>query len=265
MIRNAFIAELKSSDIKTLDELNEAFVAWADIHYNHQTHGETGQKPLLRWRAGIDHVVRWADELALQEAFLWRENRTPDKTGVFSLFGIRYQAQPTYAKRRIEVRYDPESLDEVELWYNDQFIERVKPFSVNPHRRPKPQTETKLSDAKPQPNSEEKPLVDWLGHLVQKRRKDSLGNNEPTPRQMAEHAKKHRLECDQAICDLLEENLDVAVFNEGIVREYLNRFGPFDIERAGRTLGESLLEHGTDHHVTFYLDLIKQKQHGDAR
>ena len=61
-----------------------------DHDYNRTVHTETGQTPIARWRAGSDKVD-YADEKALRDAFLWTEKRTPDKTGIFSLLGCRYQ------------------------------------------------------------------------------------------------------------------------------------------------------------------------------
>jgi len=34
LIRAAFLAELRASNITTLDQLNEAFIAWADLEYS---------------------------------------------------------------------------------------------------------------------------------------------------------------------------------------------------------------------------------------
>jgi len=88
-IRSAFISELRASRITTLDALNEAFLAWADVEYNRRVHSETGEEPLSRWRRSVDKV-RYADDEALRQAFLWRELRTPDKSGVFGLLGQTY-------------------------------------------------------------------------------------------------------------------------------------------------------------------------------
>jgi hypothetical protein len=57
--------------------------------------------------------------------------------------------------------------------------------------------------------------------------------------------------------------LDPGVFDEPTVRAYLDRFGPFDPERAALTLA-SLTASGerTDQHVTFYLDAIRDQQRG---
>lgn len=39
LAKAAFVAEVKASSIRTLDELNEAFLAWMDLEYNRRTHG----------------------------------------------------------------------------------------------------------------------------------------------------------------------------------------------------------------------------------
>jgi len=257
LIRSAFIAELKASRITTLDELNEAFIAWADLHYNRKTHGETGQTPLDRWRTGVERVC-YADEDRLRQAFLWQERRTSDKSGVFSLFGIKYQVSAGLARRRVELRYDPEQLEQIEVWRKGVFQERVKPFAVRRHRRPRAKAEAPVAPETETPA----PTADWLAHLVAQRREQ--GFLEPSPRQLAERAAARRAEADQAIVELLADVLDEAVFDEAAIRDYLERYGPFDVERAQGVL-ERMLEHGgrPDHHVHLYLDAIRTHLGGE--
>jgi transposase InsO family protein len=253
-VRAAFIAELKASPITTLDELNEAFVAWMDLRYNQRVHTETGQTPLARWRAGLDRV-RFADEELIRQAFLWKEKRQADKTGVLTLFGTRYQVGPELAKRRLEVRYDPEALDEVEIWRNGAFVERVRPLEVGPHRRPRVRdAEVELNADKPAP------VADFLGHLVEKRR--AQGFLEPTPRQLAEQVAQQRREADDAVVNTLADQLHTDVFDEAAVREYLARFGPFDVGVAA-TVVERLCLDSNDRHVSVYLDAIRAATGGD--
>ena len=255
-IRAMFIAELKASNIRTLDELNEAFTAWADLEYNNRVHGETGQTPLERWRAGIERV-RYADEERLRLAFLWKETRTPDKSGVFSLFGTRYQVGPELARRRIQVRFDPEDLHEVEVWWKERFVQRVRPFEVQPHRRPKPKKAEAVVSAT---QDAKKPVADWLGHLVQQRRQE--GFIEPPPRQQVEDARRQRAEADQAVLALLRERLDDGVVQDETVLDFLQRFGPFDPEAVTDVL-QRLLQHApADQHVSYYLDAIRQQLRG---
>jgi len=251
LIRAAFLAELRSSHITTLDALNEAFLAWADLEYNRQIHGETGEEPLVRWRRAVDRV-KYADEEALRQAFLWREERTPDKTGVFSLFGEKYQTR--LGKRRIQVRFDPEALDLVEVWLDNRFQERVRPFQVSTHRRP--------HQTKPAPEATAAaPLVDWLGHLVARRQKQEF--LEPTPRQLVEQATARRQLADQAIVDLFARRLDQAVLCEATLRDWLARFGPVSLDDARRCL-DGLFAHGarTDQHISFFLDALQRQLQG---
>jgi transposase InsO family protein len=252
-IRDAFLAELTASNITTLDALNEAFVAWSDYEYNRKVHSEIGQQPRERWRAGIEQV-RYADEEKLRLAFLWRENRTPDKAGVFPLFGTRYQVGPELARRRIEVRYDPEALDEIEVYFKGRFAERVRPFEVQPERRPR----------KPEPSPPPvEPGADWLQHLVNKRQQE--GFIEPTPRQVKDAAQRQRSEADEAVVGLFFDRLEPAVINEAAIRNYLERYGPFEPERA-RVVLERLLESTPkDLHVEVYLDAIRKQLDGDTQ
>ncbi len=257
LIRSAFLAEVRHSPIRTLDELNEAFRAWVDLKYNRVVHSETGESPIERWRAGIARI-RYAEEEQLRQAFLWRENRTPDKSGVLSLLGVRYQVGPTLARKKVQVRFDPEALHEIEVWRAGSFAERARPLEVSPWRRPTAeQSDTKDSDESAKP-----PRVNWLGHVVEKHR-ETIGTRElQSP---AADAAARRAEADQGIINLLADAIDPGVFDEPAVRAYLNRFGPFDPERAAATLA-SLMSAGepTDQHVSFYLNAIHD-EHKDPR
>ncbi len=256
-VRRNFLAELKASSIKDLDSLNEAFVAWVDLYYNRRPHSETGQVPIDRWRAGLQRI-RWADEEALRKAFLWHEKRSTDKSGLFSLFGTRYQVGPELAKRRIDVRYDPERLELIEVHHQGRFVERVSPFGVQRHRRPTAKAEpTDVTD-------QAKPTADWLGHLVAQRKRD--GFIEPTPKQLAQKAAARRRAADDAVVDELARTLDEAAFDEPAVREHLERYGPYDADRVAAVLQDLLrLDDRIDRHVTFYLDAIRQRFQGEQQ
>jgi len=159
--RAAFVDEVKASSITTLDGLNKAFRAWVDLKYNRRKHGETGEPPWARWRAGAHRVVH-VDERHLVDAFLFRATRTTDKSGVLKLHGQRYQVGAALARKKVQVRYDPEKMERIEVWHAEQFQERVAPLEVTPHRRNKA---LDLPDASEHgPRAE--PVVDWLKHLT---------------------------------------------------------------------------------------------------
>jgi len=258
LVRSAFIAELKCSCINSLDALNEAFLAWSDLEYNRKLHSELGQTPLDRWRSGIERV-QYVEEETLRQAFLWKENRTPDKTGVLSLLGIRYQVGASLCRKRIQVRFDPEAMQEIEVWHRDRFVQRCRPLIVYAHRRPRAVT----TIDKPLKSSTEhsEPSADWLAHLISERRK--RGQFEPSAQQLSIQALQRRDEADQALIELLEQQLSSDVLDLKATHQYLNQYGPFDIDRAEQTLEKLFSQgHKRDQHVTFYLEHIRTAQHG---
>lgn len=267
LLRSSFIAELAASGVTTLDALNEAFLAWADQDYNQRVHSEIGCTPLERWTAGAGKV-RYADEAKLRRAFRWKEHRTPDKSGLFSLLGVRYQVGSELAKRRITVYFDPEVLDEVEVHHQGEFMERVRPFEVREHRRPKakPKSDDEIV-ATTSTATATKPAADYLGFLVEKRRAEFVTAN-PTrtapsitevdiatnPEALDEAV---RAECDSAIVALLREHLDADAFDDDSARELLRRYGPFEFDFAERVLDRTLERERPDHHVGFYIEALR--------
>jgi len=255
---SAFIEEVAASSITTLDALNEAWLAWADLEYNRRPHGETGEAPLDRWRKGADKVP-FAEEDKVHRAFLWTEERSTDKAGVFPLLGVEYQVCSDLAHRRVTVRFDPECLDEVEIWFARRFVERVRPFCVRTHRRPRA---AKKADTPPaSPTASPAPVADWLGHLVHKRR--SQGFVEPSPRDDAARAAAERDALDRAVLAVLQDRLDPAVVDGPTVREFLARHGPFDPDAVAVVLDRLLAQLPRDLHVHHYLDAIRRELAGD--
>lgn len=255
LIRGAFLAELKASNIKTLDALNEAFIAWADYEYNRRLHSEIKETPVERYKRGLKHV-RYVDEAELHQAFLWKELRTPDKSGVLSLMGTQYQVGPGLAKRRVEVRFDPEALHEVEIWHQGQFVERVRPLDIRAHRRPR---QSKDGDASQQ--VETAPKADWLATLVERRRKDA--KTDPSLRQQVEATHERRCQADRAVLEILQQKLSKDVVDTDVVQRWLDRYGPVDPSAFAQTL-ETLLAQGepSDRHVTDYLESFRQMHQG---
>lgn len=244
-----FLAELKASTIETVEQLNEALSAWLALDYHDAIHSETGQKPPDRWRAGIEGI-RYADEEAMRLAFLWSERRTADKAGVFSLFGVRYQVSPALARRRFEVRYDPEALHEVEVWREQRFVERARPLDIQPFRRPRP-----VAEAPPQATETPDVDGDWLAHLVARHQKDAPP--EPEPRAWKAQADARREQNTEGLLALLTERLDPHVVDTIEVRAWAARFGPVDLDAAAERLDALLERFPADLHVQIYLDSLK--------
>jgi hypothetical protein len=225
------------------------------LEYNNKIHSETHEKPVDRWRNNPRKIVL-ADEEKLRRAFLWTETRKPDKSGVFSLFGTEFQVCPRLAKKAVQVRYDPERRGEIEIWYEGNFVERIRPFHVQAHRRPaaKPVEEA--------PSAPSAPSVDWLDHLVSRRRKQN--GKEPTEAESAQNVARRRQEMDDAVFAVLHDALDPAVLDAPSIQRFLDRYGPFEADSIRVALHDFLEHTPNNHHVQVYLDAILTSLHRDC-
>jgi len=234
LCRAAFVEEVRASPIATLEALNTAFEAWKDLKYNRRIHSETGQTPWDRWRAEPGRIET-VSERALTEAFLFRVTRTTDKAGVVKLYGARYQVGPELARKRVEVRYDPERMQTIEVWHGQTFQERVRLLEVTPSRRPR----ATHDPIEPDP---EGPVVDYLGHLA--------ARHEPldTPDRV-EAALAERRAQDAAVAEVFERLLDPEVFDRHEVLEFTGRYGPFDPDAIEEHLRFAVEMGGSDQHI----------------
>jgi transposase InsO family protein len=114
-LRAQFLPEVETSDLTTLSALNESLWAWLECLYHQHVHSETEQSPLARYSAGLDQV-RPVDPETLRRAFLWRAKRQVKRDATISLQGNRYQVDPRWAGRTLELRFDPFDLSQIELY-----------------------------------------------------------------------------------------------------------------------------------------------------
>ena len=251
--KRRFIAEVKASRVSTLDELNEAFRAFAR-RYNDRKHGETGQPPLERWKANSEHV-RFPDEEQLRQAFLFADTRKADKSGLFSLHTVKFQVGATLANQRVEVRYDPEELDEVEIWTDAAFVQRLRPFQVSPHRRPKSRSTATPQTAANAPETDGEGF-DLLGHWIDADR-DNVPE-EPDPRAWKQSQRNQRDANTEALVEVLREHLDAEALDEPAVRIWLAEHGPFEEAAFTAALLRGLETLPHDMHPTIHLDALKE-------
>jgi len=243
---NHFIAEVKASNIITLYQLNEALFAWIREEYNLRKHIEIGMTPKQRW-AKDSSRIQYIDEEKLRIAFLWRERRTADKAGIIQLFKQRYKVSPLLAKKRVEIRYDPERLDQIEIYLEGTFKQRAKTLQIAPNRAPRERVPLQKSQ-----NSGKK--TDYLGWLTQQHRaKIQITppvNTFPNTQTLA------------GFLNILRERIAREVFDEKQATAFFQAFGPFDAGRLKLTLDTLLAAEPKNLHITFYLNYIQTKLMG---
>ncbi len=120
-LRLRFLPEVETSQLTTLAALNDSLWAWVDCIYHQQEHSETHQTPLARYTAGLDQV-RAVDLDLLRRAFLWREKRKVQRDATIALQGNRYQVEPQWVGRTLELRFDPFDLSQMELYLEGQTL-----------------------------------------------------------------------------------------------------------------------------------------------
>jgi len=116
-IKNEFQAEAAQADFHTLEELNSAFWAWAEVLYNKRVHSATGEPPDDRFLTGLakDHR-RITDLESFNRLFLWKENRTVSKYGKIKLHSNQYPVQKVTHGKVVQVRFNPFDLQEVYVY-----------------------------------------------------------------------------------------------------------------------------------------------------
>jgi putative transposase len=161
-VQSDFLPELAHSSVTTLRQLNESLLAWIEVVYHTKLHAETGQSPLERFRQDPAPTTRSADPEELHQAFLHRATRKVTKTATFSFHHNRYRVPDYLRGQTVQLRYDPFDLTQIELWFNDAFLQLAEPdqivTTVHPDVTPDPV-----------PASEPDSGLDYLALLRQER------------------------------------------------------------------------------------------------
>ena len=130
-IREAFLAEATHQGIDSLEQLNDLFAAWAEAVANRRVHAETHQTPIERFETGGPH--RQADPERLREAFRWSVTRKVTRTATVALEGNQYSVDPSLVGRRVELRYDPEDLGRIDIFYEAKPAGVATAFVIGRH------------------------------------------------------------------------------------------------------------------------------------
>jgi putative transposase len=164
-IRERFLTEIEHTGIESIDELNDRFEAWAEQVANRRVHAETQQTPIDRWHAGgpISHPA----PARLIDAFRWSANRKVTRSATISLEANTYAVDPTLVGQRIEIRYDPEDLTRLDVFFNDKPAGVATPFTIGRHVAKRvPQAQRPVAEATG---------IDYLGMVQAAHEDDTIG------------------------------------------------------------------------------------------
>lgn len=166
-IRERFLLEAEAQGITSFQELNDRFLAWAEQVCNAREHAETGEVPWLRYLTGGPH--RLVEPSVLRDAFRAAVLRWVSRTASVSLAGQHYAVDPALVDCRVEVRFDPNDLSKIEVFYEGRSFGGAVPYVIGRHV----QRQVPPSIPPPAPESTG---VDYLGLVLAAHEEQTLGN-----------------------------------------------------------------------------------------
>jgi putative transposase len=165
VIRERFLLEATQVGIASLDELNERFAAWVERFLNVRVHAETGESPLARY-AKVKRRDPHPD--VIRSAFLWSTHRKVSRTAGISFEGNEYEVDPSLTGRTVELRYRPEDLFAIEVWFGGRQQGWAEPRRIarHVHRQAPPPPEP----VPPAPTG-----IDYLGQVLADHEAETAG------------------------------------------------------------------------------------------
>ena len=114
-VRTRLLVRLTANDLSSLDALNRRLWAWVESEYHHTPHrGLDQQTPLDRWGQVGDEVGN-ADDLDLDDLFLFEAHRKVKKDRTVSLDGVHYEVDASLVDERVTLRFDPKNRKKVQV------------------------------------------------------------------------------------------------------------------------------------------------------
>jgi transposase InsO family protein len=155
VIRERFLLEATTVGIASLDELNDRFTAWVERYLNVRVHTETGESPLARYSK---REAKPAHPELLRSAFLWSAQRRVSRTAGVSFEGNEYEVDAALVGRTVELRYRPEDLFAIEVWWQGRQVGWCTPRRIARH----------VHRQAPPPPPEPLPAtgIDYLGQVL---------------------------------------------------------------------------------------------------
>lgn len=132
VLRDQFLNEVENLDPMPIEELNRYLMAWAD-RYHHTVHSGTEQTPVARYACRRPRLVTLD---ILERAFLQWDARQINKLGEIKFGGNVYRVDPTLARDRAVIRYDPYDLSRIYVWEKGHILATATPKELIHARRP---------------------------------------------------------------------------------------------------------------------------------
>jgi putative transposase len=115
-VREQFLASLDPKVLLSIEQLNERLWHWLDTVYHRREHSSLQTTPLVRWQRDIEQVRQLPPATDLRRLFFHRVDRLVRRDSTFLLKNRFFEAPSHLAGKRIEVRFDPLDLTQLEIY-----------------------------------------------------------------------------------------------------------------------------------------------------
>ena len=110
------------NSFETLNDINESLKSFIYNEYINKKHSSTGETPNERWHNEYKNIVL-LDHNFIDEAFLHRVNRKVRNDRTIKIDNDYYEVPFKYVGRTIEIRYNPNDLNEMNVFENNQKLD----------------------------------------------------------------------------------------------------------------------------------------------
>ena len=125
-VRKRFLP-LVSTEMLPLSELNRAFLQWLEDDYHRKIHTSLGMTPLEKYMSQLNRLKLIDDPSSLVSLFLRREQRRVNNDATVSIKNTLFEVPGSLIGEKIEVRFDPEDLDEAWIYSESQLPIHITP------------------------------------------------------------------------------------------------------------------------------------------
>lgn len=239
------MVEANRAAVQSLDALNNMFAGWLKDYHN-RIHSELdGQTPLARWNTDIKRISIVTPEELKRALMLRARRKIHINTATVSVEGRDYQASPDLAGQEVEVRWNIQNMDSVELWLLGEFIEIAPEFQIKSYT-----------------DRRERPLEPDMapGTPVESAKQIMAAYQSSSP-----DATLDKLHCDDLLAcsefvKLFRASLDRVLIQEELdsLGSFFKRVAPIRREIVVTTLLRAVQVKGSDLHLRFYLEQLEQ-------
>jgi hypothetical protein len=107
------------SKFHSLEEINASLIQYVEKEYNNRLHSAIGQKPIDKFLSQMDKIRLVWSVKELDHVFLYRAVRKVKNDATVSLNNTLFEVPMKYVGEKINLRYDPTSLDKAYIFSDD--------------------------------------------------------------------------------------------------------------------------------------------------